>query len=364
MNGLKKNKKYKRLYYVILLFCFHLTGCKVLPRELEYEAAFTIEDEAVMYETTKVKSGTIQRTEEIIASSVALGKANVSFPISGVLVKDFFVKKGDRVNKGELLGELDNSNLYTELNRLLEKEKELALTIRHLKEEMDIALLKYQLYLEGLDPIQRAFEKTYEKVSSEWLIDIGSIEQEYKELQENIANIRNMIENGRIYAPIAGIVIFTKDVYENSNVIAEDTMITIIDDSVALFQATSTYKDYFIEKSKILIHLKDEILEAEVVEGSSYGFEPKDNQVYFKIVTGNRLFGSNEKGNITVLIDQKENILYLPKEVVKKINGKDVIHYIHPELGVQYREIKIGFTGDNYIELLDGVNEGEEVVIY
>ncbi len=67
--------------------------------------------------------------------------------------------------------------------------------------------------------------------------------------------------------------------------------------------------------------------------------------------------------DIVIETDKKGNVLVIPEDALEKINGKKIVK-IFKEGEIEEREIEIGLEGDNdLIEVISGLNEGEDVVV-
>lgn len=60
--------------------------------------------------------------------------------------------------------------------------------------------------------------------------------------------------------------------------------------------------------------------------------------------------------------DSKKDALYLPPAAVLSKNGEKYVYVVADGKAV-YREVATGITGDGIVEILSGVNEGEEVIV-
>ena len=66
--------------------------------------------------------------------------------------------------------------------------------------------------------------------------------------------------------------------------------------------------------------------------------------------------------DVVIETDKKEDVLIIPRGSLEKINGDNIIMIL--EKGkAQERKIEIGLEGDEYVEVLSGVSQGEEVII-
>ncbi len=66
--------------------------------------------------------------------------------------------------------------------------------------------------------------------------------------------------------------------------------------------------------------------------------------------------------DIVIETNKKEDVLVIPKEVVKKEDGKTTVR-VFSKGKLEEREIKIGLEGEDLIEVVSGLEEGEEVII-
>jgi len=72
---------------------------------------------------------------------------------------------------------------------------------------------------------------------------------------------------------------------------------------------------------------------------------------------------AKDSGKTTIITALRENVLSVPKNAVSTINGEPVV-YIPDENGLKtYRKVEPGLYGDQRVEILSGLQEGERVVI-
>ncbi|MBU1290024.1 efflux RND transporter periplasmic adaptor subunit, partial [Patescibacteria group bacterium] len=88
--------------------------------------------------------------------------------------------------------------------------------------------------------------------------------------------------------------------------------------------------------------------------------------IYYKITSVFDVEDGRIKSGMTVNLDiqtdKKENVLYLPYYVVKGINGDKFVNLLKDGEVVELI-IKTGLEGENRIEIVEGLEEGEEVVM-
>jgi len=87
--------------------------------------------------------------------------------------------------------------------------------------------------------------------------------------------------------------------------------------------------------------------------------------VYYKITItfhDDERIKSGMTANLDILTERKENILYLPYYVVKEKNGGKYVQTIDGDKIIE-KSIKTGLEGETTIEIVEGLQEGEQVVV-
>lgn len=87
--------------------CVLLGGCSLLPaQETRRTAPLLRETAAEDFTLTYVTRGDMRLTRKISCTYVPIRKESLSFAVNGEYVDEMFVKPGDAVMKGQLLGQL------------------------------------------------------------------------------------------------------------------------------------------------------------------------------------------------------------------------------------------------------------------
>ncbi len=66
--------------------------------------------------------------------------------------------------------------------------------------------------------------------------------------------------------------------------------------------------------------------------------------------------------DITISFQAKENILVVPREAIKEADDKTIVEVLVDNL-IQEREVKIGLRGEEVVEIVSGLTEGEKVIL-
>lgn len=68
-------------------------------------------------------------------------------------------------------------------------------------------------------------------------------------------------------------------------------------------------------------------------------------------------------GNISIIYGEKDNVLYLPNEVIYVRAGKKVVNVLDEKGEITYKKIETGLKNENFTEVVSGLEEGEKVLM-
>ena len=77
---------------------------------------------------------------------------------------------------------------------------------------------------------------------------------------------------------------------------------------------------------------------------------------------GNRTVPAGMTANVSIVIEQRENTLYLPNRAVRTVNRVRGVEVQTPT-GSEFRPVTVGLSNDQNTEILSGVQEGDTVVV-
>jgi len=90
-----------------------------------------------------------------------------------------------------------------------------------------------------------------------------------------------------------------------------------------------------------------------------------DNVVYYETTIdfegGPEGIRRGMTADIIIETAKKENVLIVSKRAVEDINGKKIVK-VYKKGALEEREITVGLKGDEYLEVLSGLKEGDQVV--
>lgn len=295
----------------------------------------------------------------IIKPSIG-AEVRVGSRVSGI-VKHLHVKIGNKVEKGQLLGELDPTEFKARYNRALAALESAG------------ARLNYAaLTLERRQSLKKKDFTSQDKVDeAERAHEVA--ESDLKQAKANLDYARIQLEYTRIRAPIPGVVasVSTQEGETVAASFAAPTFVIIIDlDRLEVWAYVDETDIGRIKKGQKAFFTVDTYTDIEF-EGKVTAIYPKaemkDNVVnYITIIdiTGNKGLTLRPEMTATVKIFQqtRPKVLAVPKRAVKREGGEKCV-YVLKETQPVKRWVDAGWTDGKYIEITRGLEEGEKVII-
>jgi macrolide-specific efflux system membrane fusion protein len=279
---------------------------------------------------------------------------------SGV-VRRLYVKVGDKVQKGQLLAELDVRELSARRAAAAAALERSQANLNYARAELGRkrALGNAQVIaVSELDLSQQAY---------------AVAEQQHREAQANLEDASTQLGYARIFAPITGIVasVSTQEGETVAATFAAPTFVTLLDLSrlevrtyvdetdigrIRLGQkarfTVDTYGDYQFEGRVTAVYPQAEIRENVVNYVTVVKFTPPKDQILRPEMTT----------TVRIELARRENALVLPARAVRREGGRQFVLARHGDT-IEQRWVNTGIRDEIYVEIIDGLHEGDEVLM-
>ncbi|MDQ1353249.1 MAG: Efflux transporter periplasmic adaptor subunit [Acidobacteriota bacterium] len=340
-----------------LAVCVVFTGCS----KNNGDKKVVYEKKALQVKATKVKRGVL--TQELSYKGTVLPwlRANIG-PDAAGRVEKIYKKPGDIVNKNDLLAELDTTTL-----KLQEKQAEAGLAVANAAYKD--ALLNHQR-------IQKLYEKT---AVSQMQLEKAALALEAADTQQKSAEaalntVKHMLNMAYMRAPFAGII--TSKNMEEGDIInpmmgmsmGSSGVLTLMD--LKKIKITLDVPSEDIEKIKIgqKCQVKIETYQDDVFDGEIYTRNlaadtiSKTFKIEVKVDNPEIKIKAGVFAEVKVEIFKKENILLLPIPALIE-QGDTTSVVLYNDGAAKYKNIKVGQRNDGVFEVLEGLEEGQQVVV-
>lgn len=295
----------------------------------------------------------------IIKPSVG-SEVRVGSRVSGI-VKKLHVNIGDRVTQGQLLAELDQTELTSRFNQA-------TAALKNTKTKLEYANLDLDRKREL---IKQSFVSQSELDEAERVQDMT--ESELEQAEANLDYARIQLGYTKIHAPIPGVVasVSTQEGETVAASFASPTFVTIIDlerlevwayvdetdigrveEGQQAFFTVDTYTDTDFEGVVTAIYPKAEIQDNVVNYITILKITDRQDKVLRPEMTT----------TVSIFLERKIQVLAVPSNAVQREEGQKFV-YVAQNGRIEKRPVKVGWKDKKYTEILEGLAEGEEVVI-
>lgn len=358
-------RKYVALIGVSLAAVVLLGGCTGGNEEPESHVAVENADETVAYDYLIASVGDVTVTESVTCTYRQQKEQEVSFAVTGRLVDQVFVKEGDHVKKGELLAELSAGTLEEQVQDLEYSISRNEMLLEHM--EQNEALDRSQswvnyLYNHSMDA--EGNKKNLEAIGERYRYQREDCEDTLELDRAELERVKKELSSCRIYAGMDGLVYEQKEDLDGSTSKAGETVMTIVDDSQCLFEMEEPeYAEFFPEDVPVTLKVTGG------QNAGEYKLLPYDREHWgevqqFTVLSGPVTSGIevNTKGTIQIVTDSRTQVLCVPEAALNIADGKYYVYVTDEDNMRQIRWVEVGLIGDNSVEIVSGLEEGERVV--
>lgn len=297
------------------------------------EATTTESEEKPQVKIADVTEGDIAQTETYTATVESDIKNNIS-PNTPYRIEKIYVEVGDQVRKGQVLVQLDQSN------------------IRQIKLQVDNQKVEFNR-IEALYKVGGASKAEYDNAK----MSLDVLNTQYHQLAQNT----------KLLSPISGVV--TARNYDNGDMYTSTPILTI-EQTNPVKLIVNVSESYY----KLVKKGQNVDITLDAYEGES--FNGKITIVYPTVDTSTHTFPveitiNNKSQKVrpgmfaraTISFGTQHHVLVPDEALVKQVGAGDRYVYVYNNGKVSYNKVHLGqHIGTNY-ELMDGVEPGSKVVI-
>jgi membrane fusion protein, multidrug efflux system len=316
---------------------------------------------AVPVVISKVQRSSFPVELRAIGTGQAFKTVSVESQVAGI-VKEVHYRQGQLIRQGDLLITLDNGPLVAAL-----AQAQAALARDKAQSQLSQAELRRFSELDKQGIISK---EQYEQSVATSTAMQATVQADEAAIQ----TAKIQLSYCSIYAPISGVA-GAQLVYPGATVKANDVPVLVV-----INQVSPIYVDFAVPQ-QYLGSIKSFMLRAPLlVEATPPGASIAEKGVLTFVnntvdtATGTihllgRFPNTDERlwpgqySNILLRLNMEENILVIPSQAVQTGQQGDYVFVTKPDMTVAVRQVKVGRSVNNRTQILQGLSEGETVVI-
>ena len=344
------------------------SGCGLIPKEEVYNVAgFVKEYEGEEFSMATVKRGDVRDYHKIDCEYRESNIQDVTLD-EWDMIKKINVKAGDKVKEGDVLAELfsEETDASIEEVKYQIKVKEALISQARRMEQLEIK--KQKLELDDETAI-KAIRENYDAEITRYTSELEGLTIQYNSLMEDMKSYQ-------IFAEFDGTVTFVNtdlimaNPWErrggnfgwgqpdnNSNPV-KDKVVSITDGSEPYFVASVSSSDYISKLSE-----GDHINVSNGTEKYETTVHFADDNIYFMLDFQPADMTNGSMAVAEYVIEEKLDVLYLPDSAVNHMGDEYVVYY-EDENGLKnVKPVKIGLIAGNRVEITEGLEFGDSVIV-
>ena len=200
-----------------------------------------------------------------------------------------------------------------------------------------------------------------------WENDIASARSRVKQAEASVKLLQMQIENAKIKAPISGTV--TRKMVEEGQLVSPSTPIAVISNLDELKVAVPVVekdlpkikegRDVWIEFSSF----PEKRFSGRILRIAPT-LNPVDHTAMVEVGIENRqgLLKPGMFAKVKIPVGIPRISVTIPKDALLKRGGKDLVFVVKSGIA-RMREVEVGSSGDDWVEVISGVKPGEDVVV-
>jgi len=397
-----------RLAPLFLVLPFVLSSCFLLPREQEILAPPLAEPPTIRYRTEPVSRGSLQDTIRAFGTFVSASQSDLYFDRRGGRLKTLYVSIGDDVPAGTLIADLYTDNLELEVAQAeldlrrariaLRRANEQAgdrYTIEFARADRDLARLRLQQLEQELEQeleiaevtgagaetvrglrqriaeqeiIVRKAELSVQRIEeADTPIAIELAEIDLEAVRMRLERLREELDATRLFAPASGIVTWiSRQAQEGDTVQAFQRLLRLADPNELIFEYQGRDASEFDVGMECVIIIRDtEYPGTVVLTPRSVPFdqiEQFEDTVRVRPDVVIPEIRSGTTATVQLVLAEREDVLVLPKRAVQRYATRRYVHVLSNGVRVE-RDVEVGLETATEVEIVRGLEEGEEVVL-
>ncbi len=351
--------KKKSILFAMTCMLTMSTVLSACGKEENHEIVVDEEKAQTDYMLAEATVGDVSLTKKVTLKYAQKDSESLNFKLEGYQIKGVYVEKGDKVKAGDLLAELEMEAAGEEYDNCVTSIELYETDLKFLKEQRELALDQSKRMVESGETDEAGAKERNLKIEEEYAPKIKECEDylAYQNLRKDYYG--QQVEEGRIYAGIDGTVAFVRSFSSTARSVKTQNVITLFDSAKCSFVCSGEdYAQYMTDGQKTTI----ELLNGTQYE-TTYRYSPEDKELVFELLEPDYSLSIGTKAYYYIVLDERKNVLRVPRKAVHHAGDDYYVYYTDENNIRTVQYVEVGLEGNDYVEILSGINEGDYLVL-
>ena len=347
------NFRKKLIFPALLLPLLFLSACFALPTEaVALPPPMLAVPVIPPIPTVAVARGNVQMTANPWATYLPAREERLHFTETDIPIQGIFVSVGDEVTAGDVIAALYMPEVEAKLDDLLRTQSDMQLRLTQVEERRNLAL---SIAATSGIPVD----------DTHFLESRASIRADLEILQMDIEYARRLNDTRYLRASMDGVVNrvapFVIDMRSHPRQLValitdHDYTAFIVAAHVAEFMHPGNYFNMTLENGTFLM----QVVDPDEAGFTSTGFNRFEAFLVF--VDAPPALRPGERGQVHMLFEEVYDVLYIPASALHRIEDDRTFVYVMEDGLRTIRDVVVGLEGDDLVEIISGLREGELVI--
>lgn len=175
----------------------------------------------------------------------------------------------------------------------------------------------------------------------------------------------------QLTAEEGGVVTFVKELEDAERSVAGQIVAIVNSTKGYYLNGFTKYWKQFELGAQMTMSIRGKEYQVTVVQAEDLGLSPtvypqdpeEPAAVYLYLEDSAAYLQSGDRGEVTILADERTDVLYIPKGAVTTVNDKQVV-YVEDKDGIRSAKyIETGLETDRYVEVTSGLEQGDSIIL-
>lgn len=353
----RKSRLKSLMIIIIVLIMTALSGCSLLPEEPLEEQLPAITPPTISKKPEyTVTTDTIEVKVRGIGKIMSLQEEELFFTSDNMRIRDIFVQVGQEVKAGEVLAELDTTQLENQIRqkRLQQRSEELAM----------------------IEILRKADEIPPDELEQ------AKIDFELKRLE--LVELEEELERAKLVAPFDGTIVSI--MYDKGDQVQSYQTVMVISDLSQLAVAAELSDS---DKAKVAVGMdaivdinahgqfKGKVARLPIEKnnnnnnydpwnpwnpGGNQDRESIDDYMIVEIEDFPENAARGTPLSVQVIIDRRENVTVIPPAALRTLSGRYYVQVVEEDGTKREVDVEIGQQTPTQVEIIKGLEPGQKVV--